>query len=176
MKSWEANKVFGAYRSERDVEKKRVLELQLLNLLEHHAHAVCWETLHQRRPDIVNEALFRAFQAMESFRGESLFSTWFHRIVINCCNTYATREAKEAERVMGIEDMAHEPISPDARASESLAYVLQVIRNEEREFYVKKMNGATDEELAEYYGLSPAGVRVRWHRIRKKLRELLSHT
>jgi len=39
----------------------------------------------QDAEDLTQEALLRAFQNLEHFRGDSSFYTWFYRIVVNVC-------------------------------------------------------------------------------------------
>lgn len=40
---------------------------------------------HEEAQDMVQEAYVRAWRALPSFRGESQFSTWLYRIVVNTC-------------------------------------------------------------------------------------------
>jgi RNA polymerase sigma-70 factor (ECF subfamily) len=45
--------------------------------------------------DVVQEAFIKAFRNLESFKGESLFSTWLHRIVVNAAYDHLRRMQPE---------------------------------------------------------------------------------
>ena len=41
--------------------------------------------------DVAQEAYIRAYRGLVDFRGESRFTTWLHRITVNCANTLLVR-------------------------------------------------------------------------------------
>lgn len=45
--------------------------------------------------DVAQEAFIKAFRNLESFKGESLFSTWLHRIVVNAAYDHLRRNRPE---------------------------------------------------------------------------------
>jgi len=45
--------------------------------------------------DVTQEAFIKAFRNLDSFKGESLFSTWLHRIVVNAAYDHLRRHRPE---------------------------------------------------------------------------------
>ena len=56
--------------------------------------------------DAAQEALAKVCVRLKQFRGESQFSTWLHRLVVNTCRDAAERRATRS----------HEPLADDLRA------------------------------------------------------------
>jgi len=56
-----------------------------------------------RAQDAAQDAFIRAWRALPSFKGESKFSSWLYRIVLNCCYTELRRKG------IAIEPAATEP-------------------------------------------------------------------
>ena len=50
---------------------------------------------HEDAKDVSQEAFIRAFKTIKNFRSESLFFTWFYRILINLCKDYLRRKMKD---------------------------------------------------------------------------------
>lgn len=51
---------------------------------------------HQDAQDLAQETFIRAFQSLESFNGESRFSSWLYRIAVNLClNDQRSQERRE---------------------------------------------------------------------------------
>ncbi len=76
-------------------------------LVEHHikkAYDVAFGFVrdHDLADDIVQDAFLRAFGALEEFRGDSKFSTWLHRIVVNLSLNRVKRERMKAVREVPI--------------------------------------------------------------------------
>jgi RNA polymerase sigma-70 factor (ECF subfamily) len=51
--------------------------------------------------DLTQDAFLQLFRRISSFRGESSFSTWFHRLVINTALMHLRRKNKELARFGG---------------------------------------------------------------------------
>lgn len=162
--------IYQAWVGESTPEGKAALEEQLLEALARHGHAVVWLEMHDRRPEIVNEALYRAFRGLKKFRGDSKVSTWFHTIVVNICKRERKREGMRRE--VPLEAASGE--AAGAWAEYDTEKLFGVLSNEDKEFAERKLQNIPDDVLAEHYGLSNAGVRTRWHRIKKQLLKSLS--
>ena len=84
MAEHEEDVVFAQYQGATGPERF-ALELELVRLLQKHAHAVCYQVLRDHRPDLVNTAIYQALKHAKNFRGDSKFSTWFHTIILRRC-------------------------------------------------------------------------------------------
>jgi RNA polymerase sigma factor (sigma-70 family) len=125
-------------------------------------------------PEVANEAITRVFKHLAKFNGKSRFSTWFTRIVLNCLNDHMTARAKKREVPMSelaeAGNAREEPVSVESLDLSSFAGELDP---EDRQFLQWKISGETETYISKQTGLSLAGVRSKWHRMRGKLLERL---
>lgn len=132
--------------------------------------------------DVVQEAYLRAWSALPRFRGDAQFSTWMYRITANAAYSATKRSRRQrTESLDTIPDPTELRI--DARpeeAAESAALLarlegaLDELPPKLRVLVVlKDVYGLSHEEIAEELGISVAAAKVRLHRGRKKLRDLL---
>jgi RNA polymerase sigma-70 factor, ECF subfamily len=131
--------------------------------------------------DWAQEAWIRAIRALPSFRGESLFSTWIHRIALNCAlygrRRRASREAQDAARAMigrrseafGEDDLALLRMQlSDAvdRLPEGMRKVL----------VLHDVEGYTHEEIGSLLGIAAGTCKSQLFKARAKMRAMLRHT
>jgi RNA polymerase sigma-70 factor (ECF subfamily) len=59
----------------------------LVERYQRRAYRLAWSILRdaEEARDLSQEAFLRLYEAAASFRGTARFSTWFYRIVVNCC-------------------------------------------------------------------------------------------
>jgi len=125
--------------------------------------------------DVVQEAFVRAYEHLDGFRGACSFATWLYRIAYN----RALRECGR-RRFGRIEDPACRalPEEPDARYDEEtvarMRQALERLKADERAlvtlFYDEERSVA---EIAAITELSESNVKVKLHRIRRRIRELM---
>ncbi|MDP2423579.1 MAG: RNA polymerase sigma factor [Bacteroidales bacterium] len=132
--------------------------------------------------EVAQDAFLKAFQALPGFKKESKFSTWLYRIATNTAIS-ATRKRKIT--MASLDETMIENYSED-EVKENLNY----LSGEEQSHHVQEamkqlhsqdvmlVNMFYSDELgiegiSEVTGLSQANVKVRLHRIRKKLYVLL---
>ncbi len=131
--------------------------------------------------DISQEAFVRAWRALPDFRGDAKFSTWMHRITVNVAWTQRRKQRKH--RADPIDESFTEPvsetISPE-RAAESAAMqgrlktALEELAKPTRTVVVlKDVYGWTHGEIADHLDITVTAAKVRLHRGRKQLRDLL---
>lgn len=136
--------------------------------------------------DVVQEAFLNAYQALDGFKGDSLFFTWLYRIAVNTAISF-----KRKHRVMArMETRSNgepglEPLDPSAanRPEHSLEQAelemrvrqaLARLSPEHRAVLVMKdMEGQKYETMAEVLQVPIGTIRSRLHRARLELRELL---
>ncbi|HXY95320.1 MAG TPA: sigma-70 family RNA polymerase sigma factor [Acidimicrobiia bacterium] len=133
--------------------------------------------------DVVQESYLRAWKGLPSFRGDAQFTTWMYRITANTAYTIVKRRRRH--RVESLDSMLEEPVElrPDAQPEDSaesaalldsLSRALDELPPKLRVLVVlKDVYGLTHEEIAEELGISVPAAKVRLHRGRKRLRDLL---
>jgi RNA polymerase sigma-70 factor (ECF subfamily) len=132
--------------------------------------------------DVLQDAYLRAWRGLASFRGDAGFGTWLYRITANAASSALKRRRRHRiESIDTLDDV------PDARAetspervseSEALLERLSVALNElsprlRALVVLKDVYGLPHEEIAEELGISVAAAKVRLHRGRRRLRDLL---
>jgi len=65
--------------------------------------------------ELTQDAFVRAWQKIESFRGESEFSSWLHRLAVNVVLDAQRRRGRESDRIESLVD-AHAPQTADGGA------------------------------------------------------------
>jgi RNA polymerase sigma factor (sigma-70 family) len=168
------NLAFQKWRSSTGSERESLL-LPLVRLLTKHAHAVCWGKIPDLQGDhgwIVNEAVYRAIAHEKGFKGNSKFSTWFHRIVWNICNNALKSKQKKGEEVE-ITDAVVDSVGGPGNTGDSilLEQVEKLGSKTDRQILGWLREGWTQKEIGEKLGISAGLVRARWIRLRKRLRD-----
>jgi RNA polymerase sigma-70 factor, ECF subfamily len=133
--------------------------------------------------DVVQEAYLRAWRGLSRFRGDAQFSTWMYRITAN--TAYSSVKRRRRHRAETLDSMHNEPVElhpdlqPEGAAESSamldrLSLALEALPPKLRVLVVlKDVYGLSHEEIAEELGISVPAAKVRLHRGRKRLRDLL---
>lgn len=128
--------------------------------------------------DVAQEALIRAWQAMPRFRGDASFSTWLHRITVNTAWTQRKRAARH--HGAPLEDRFEDPRPGPEHAGEvvelrlRLKAALQRLSPGQRAVVVlRDVSGWSHAEIARELGITQTTAKVRLHRARKRLQQLL---
>ena len=132
--------------------------------------------------DVVQEAYLRAWQGIHRFRGDAAFTTWLYRITANA--SYTLVERRRRRRTTRLDDV-DDPIDrslgaqPDTLAESSaglgeLSVALDQLPTTLRTLVIlKDVYGLSHDAIADELDISIAAAKVRLHRCRKRLRELL---
>jgi RNA polymerase sigma-70 factor (ECF subfamily) len=126
--------------------------------------------------DWAQEAWVRAFRALATFRGDSLFTTWLHRIAVNSAlHGRRSRERKTA-REEPIEDAAVTAPAGDRavlrlRLEKAMARLPEGMR---RVLVLHDVEGYTHEEIGEMLGVNPGTCKSQLFKARAKMRDMLA--
>lgn len=130
--------------------------------------------------EVVQESFVKAFENLKSFKGESKFSTWLCRIVINESFKIARKEKRtvsETGFVTGLDYQENPVIFDELKESEQKYYISECLnRLPANECLVLRLFYLAEnsiKEICEMTGWSESNVKVHLHRGRKNMQELL---
>lgn len=134
--------------------------------------------------EAVQDSFVRAFEKLESFKGNSSFRTWLMRIVHN-----TAVDMVDAKNIMplpendndeaGTKEFAAEGPGPEEMfenklLAESLERAMANLSDEHRRiFELRELMQMSYDEIAEILSIAPGTVRSRLHRARESLRTYL---
>jgi RNA polymerase sigma-70 factor, ECF subfamily len=136
--------------------------------------------------DLVQEVFIQLFRKIHTFRGESAFSTWLHRLTANLVLMYLRRKRptflsldditrSEEEDTKPSQEMG----APDPRLSGLIdrvnlqSAIDQLPKGYREIFILYDVHGYEHSEIAKILGRSIGNSKSQLHRARKRLRELL---
>lgn len=129
--------------------------------------------------DAAQEALVKLCRALRSFRGESAFTTWLHRLTVNACRDVAQRQA--ARRCEPLEADGREAREPGPAREVELAELRAELREglealpaqHARTVVLKDALGYSFAEISEADGVPVGTAKSHAFRGRAELRERL---
>ena len=138
----------------------------------------------QEAEDAVQDALMQASAHMQDFRGEGSPLAWLSTIVANRCRRFQRGRRNDPALHTPIESAqcVFEGLTPEAEVvrqelSAQLHAALMQLNRTDRLLVLLAAEGWTGPELSAEFGLSPAAIRSRLSRSRKRLSQIkLSHS
>ena len=128
--------------------------------------------------DLIQEAFVRAWLKLDSFRGESRFITWLHRLSANVALSDRRIRIKRIEREAPLEGAAERTASgaKDVYAGDRMDLEQAIARLPERARTVLVLfdvEGYSHAEIAELAGMAVGSSKAQLHRARKLVRQEL---
>ncbi|MCC6316987.1 MAG: sigma-70 family RNA polymerase sigma factor [Gemmatimonadaceae bacterium] len=127
--------------------------------------------------DIAQEVWIQIFRALPTYRGESQFGTWAHRIAVNrTLNALRrTRRLEKIETDLGEETASVEPSSDGTFVMETIQDATARLSPGARTVFVMHdIEGFTHEEIARELGITTGGSKSQLFKARARLRRLLA--
>lgn len=131
-----------------------------------------------RAEELTQEAFVRAWEKLNTFRGDAAFSTWLHRLTVNLVLTDQRSRARRNDRVTladdsGLPDTPGRNEAPGARVDLEQA-IAALPEGARHVFVLYEIEGYRHEEIAEMMGIASGTTKAQLHRARRLLREALS--
>jgi RNA polymerase sigma-70 factor (ECF subfamily) len=131
--------------------------------------------------DLTQEVFIQLFRKIGSFRGESAFTTWLHRLTVNQVLMHfrkrsvkdekTTEEGDTPEQIVpGTEHYDRMPVVDRIALDKAIG---QLPRGYRTIFVLHDVEGYEHEEIARMLGLSIGTSKSQLHKARRKLRDLL---
>lgn len=127
--------------------------------------------------DATQELFIRVWHQLPSFRGESQFSTWLHRIAVNTVVDYSRRLKPVSsldEMELEVESEA-QPSGSDLHLSELEKQVWKLPEQARKVFVLFALEGYQHKEIASLLEIAEGSSKAQYHRARQLLKEWLSH-
>ena len=163
----------------------------LVERYQERAYRIAWSVVRDREDakDCSQEAFIRLHESAGSFAGQAKFSTWFYRILVNCCLDHQ-RRGRGWRRLLAWRDRREDgPDEPDpveqapapfadpadrldteARMSRVWELVEELSPQQRAAVTLSCREGMATKDIAAVLSLSEATVRVHLHRALSTLR------
>lgn len=134
----------------------------------------------QNRQDLFQEIFINVWKNLDSFRNESHLNTWIYRISINTSINFCRLQNKTDKRCQEIKkdilsDSEHE-LAMKFRQDKEIEKMFEAISQLpllDKTIVSLQLEGIDHAGIAAVCGLSEGNVRVRFHRIKKKLKQIM---
>lgn len=142
--------------------------------------------------DVTQDVLLQVVRKLDTFRGESAFPTWLHRVTVNAALVHRRQRAsREEHRVRDpldsfLENGSHEApvrrwsVPPDQEVldretQQLIEQAIAALPETYRDVYVlADVEGLSNAEIGEMLGLNVPAVKSRLHRARLLMRNALA--
>jgi RNA polymerase sigma-70 factor (ECF subfamily) len=127
--------------------------------------------------DLTQEVFIKVWTHLDSFKGLSSYKTWIYRITVNTCLQLIKKEKKKT--AVPIEVVQHrlttEPKTEQSEARARLYHAIGQLNKVDRLVIMMVLEGQEYEDIADVLGIQPTNLRVKIHRIKKRLKNILEH-
>jgi RNA polymerase sigma-70 factor (ECF subfamily) len=129
--------------------------------------------------DAAQDALAKVCVRLKQFRGESQFSTWLHRLVVNPCRDHAERrnarptEPLEVDERPAVDGDPERAVRVSELRRELCASLAEIAHDQAQVVVLKDALGLSFEEIAAASGMPVGTAKCYAHRGRNRLRERL---
>ncbi len=127
--------------------------------------------------ELMQDVFIRAWRGLGSFRGDSAFSSWLHRLVVNAMLERERSSSRRDARVSIVEDTGLDVAGLDARPDlrMDLEQAIAMLPDGARTaFVLHEIEGYKHGEIAEQLGVAEGTVKAQLHRARKLLIQALN--
>lgn len=135
--------------------------------------------------DLAQDAFMRAYRRIGDLKNPDRFSSWLYGIALNRCRDYAknvrretyafsrTEEQEDADTLPGEEQGQDEALLAEERSEQLWAALDELSSTYATPFLLKYRDGLTYKAMSKRLDVSVSALKVRVHRARNKLRNLL---
>lgn len=127
--------------------------------------------------DLAQEVFIIIWKKLETFREESSHKTWIYRITVNKCLEFIRKEKQK--RTVPISEQEFDVKAESKEHQEALISDLHraigQLKELDRLIIMMVLEGQDYEDISDVIGINPVNTRVKIHRIKKRLKKILSN-
>ncbi len=126
--------------------------------------------------DLLQEIFISVWNNLEKFKGASTYKTWIYRITVNTCLQYIKKEKKE--RTYPISEIEKQAVVTNnenvSNPNIQIFYnAIGELKKIDRLIIMMVLENQDYDDISEIIGIKPTNVRVKIHRIKKRLEIIL---
>lgn len=130
------------------------------------------------RKDLFQEILTNIWKGLDKFEGRSKVSTWIYRIAVNTSMAFFNKKNKELSKKEIIEkEMDQNPVEMskdnERETIHNLHKAVSNLNKMEKAIVSLLFQEVSQKEIAQILGYSENNIRVKIHRIKRKLKSIL---
>lgn len=126
--------------------------------------------------DLFQEIVLQLWKAYDSFKNESLFSTWMYRVAINTAIVFLKNEKRKTDK-FELKSTEIEEEASDSEVKESqiehFYRAVQKLEKIDKAIIFYQLEGFSHKEIGQNLGISEVNARVKLNRAKEKLKELI---
>jgi RNA polymerase sigma-70 factor, ECF subfamily len=143
-------------------------------------YALCLRLKAGDKPDateLLQDVFIKAWRRLDTFRGDSAFVSWLHRLAVNTMLENARSDQRRTARVLPMEDTSR--LAGAARSSgiesrmDMESAIASLPKGARIAFVLHDVEGYQHQEIAEQLSVTVGTVKAQLHRARRLLRERL---
>ena len=157
---------------------------RLVELTQRDVYALCLRILRdpQDAADATQDTYVKVWRGLRSFRGDALFTTWLYRVAANAAISRQRSRKRRRERESGGDDMLTQVPAAGSTETEvegrlDLRVVEECVRSLPDHYrsvvVLRDVYGLSIGEIASQLKISETATKVRLHRARKKLKDMV---
>jgi RNA polymerase sigma-70 factor (ECF subfamily) len=130
----------------------------------------------QRAEDLTQEVFINIWNGLDKFRRDASYKTWIYRIAVNTCLLHLrdTNKRQPTTELLEIHDDRAHPVENNEAIYQSLYNAIGELPHLERLIMMLILEELSYAEIGAITGISAVHLRVKIHRIKKKMRQLLN--
>ena len=131
--------------------------------------------------DMFQEVLINIWKSLENFRGDAQWSTWIYRVSVNTALGFARKEIRHQKLFIRQDNKKLKAfLEYDDHLIKEKEIMLQALENKinmlsivDRIIITLVLESVSYKEIASVIGIAEPNVRVKIHRIKNRLKEML---
>ena len=133
----------------------------------------------EQAKDLTQEVFIQVWRKLNTFRAEASAKTWIYRITVNTCLNFLkkqkTHHRKLKDALRTCEQVAEIKPTDETDPVETLYAAMANLSEIDRLITGLVLDGASQAEIATILGITEGNVRVKIHRIKKRLKKVIDH-
>lgn len=128
--------------------------------------------------DLLQEIFISVWNHLENFKGRSTYKTWIYKITVNSCLQYVRKQnKKQTFSITNIDIETPEDAQTEDKATtnsvSNLYKAIGELKELDRLLIMMMLDNQDYDTIGEVIGINSTNVRVKIHRIKKRLKKIL---
>ena len=128
--------------------------------------------------DLFQEIIVQLWKSYDSFKNESLFSTWMYRVALNTAIVFLKKEKRKVDKYEIPSDNIEDPETDAAIKEQQLNHfyiAVQKLNKIDKAIIFYQLEGFSHKEIGNNLGISEGNARVKLNRAKDKLKEIIQN-